>query len=786
MTRDTFRIDRCNEASRSGREPAKRARRRNPPRLRPGLLELESRQLLAQLPPIVVNNPTDTPIAGQIDLRQAIAEANTNGGDSTITFDATVFATPTRIALTQGELELSTAGEDVTVQGPAAGLTISGGGQSRVFQVGDGVTATLSGLTLTDGYVNTGPDGGHLSGSGLYNEGTTTLNDCTISGNSAAEGSALQNGGFYNDEVGTLILTDCTISGNSSPLGAGGLNNLDKATLTGCTISGNSTGVGGGGLFNDGTATLTDCTISGNSANVRAGGLYSQEGALALTGCTVSGNTAYSYSGLDVYTTTTLTDTIVAGNVTRDGSPSDIGGRGLADAVGTYNLIGPGGSGGISNGTGGNIVLTSLADLGLAPLGSNGGLTQTMALLPGSAAIGKGTAVSDVTTDQRGFPLDSPDPDIGAFQTQVLVATSTQIAAPVDPATVGQTVVFTATVAPAGGRGTPTGTVTFTIDGQAEPPSALSVVDGVDEASFSTASLAVGAHTIDATYSGDDRFASSTATPPLTETIDAPALQPTLTLLSTDANPSNGAIGVFTVTVEPTTGSGVPTGTVTLTINGVSEMPLSLAEVNGKDQAGLAIPTMPSGTYTITAVYSGDTVFAPSHSSPLIEVVHSTLTTTTSTTAYSTDGPRILSVRRYGYHMMPTTVVLAFDEALDAMTAEDVDDYRIIGPGGRTIAIKRAVYDPATLTVTLHPSQRISVHHRYKLIIDGTGPHGLTNTSGQLLDGTDSGTPDSDARTTLTGRNLVLDPVPKDIWRWDKKKTGGANLKPAADRTGHP
>ena len=45
---------------------------------------LEDRRLLST---IVVNNPTDTPVAGEIDLRQAIAQANTNGGDETITFD---------------------------------------------------------------------------------------------------------------------------------------------------------------------------------------------------------------------------------------------------------------------------------------------------------------------------------------------------------------------------------------------------------------------------------------------------------------------------------------------------------------------------------------------------------------------------------------------------------------------------------------------------------------------------------------------------------------------------
>ena len=81
--------------------------------------------------------------------------------------------------------------------------------------------------------------------------------------------------------------------------------------------------------------------------------------------------------------------------------------------------------GGLVNGVDGNIVLTSLTDLGLTPLGDYGGPTQTMALLPGSAAIGAGIAVSGVTTDQRGFPLDSPNPDIGAFQSQPELAVNT-------------------------------------------------------------------------------------------------------------------------------------------------------------------------------------------------------------------------------------------------------------------------------------------------------------------------------------------------------------------------
>ena len=111
------------------------------------------------------------------------------------------------------------------------------------------------------------------------------------------------------------------------------------------------------------------------------------------------------------------------------------------DAVtGSYNLIGTGHSGGIVNGSQGNIVLTSLTNLGLAPLGDYGGPTETMALLPGSAALGVGTATdypgttTPITTDQRGFPVDSPNPDIGAFQGVDLEVESTSGSVDTQPA----------------------------------------------------------------------------------------------------------------------------------------------------------------------------------------------------------------------------------------------------------------------------------------------------------------------------------------------------------------
>ena len=67
---------------------------------------------------------------------------------------------------------------------------------------------------------------------------------------------------------------------------------------------------------------------------------------------------------------------------------------------------------------------------------------------------------------------------------------------------------FTAVVSPAGGvTAAPTGSVQFEVDGvDVGSPVTLSVVNGVDEATFSTSSLAAGAHVMTAVYSGDTNF----------------------------------------------------------------------------------------------------------------------------------------------------------------------------------------------------------------------------------------------------------------------------------------
>ena len=179
---------------------------------------------------------------GKLDLREAVNLANVLSGAQTITFNSTVFATAQTITLTAGELELSNTTGTETITGPAAGLTVSGGHQSRVFQVLPRTIpqASISGLAITGG---------------VYNDGTLALSDYTVSGNAFAVG-----GGVEND--GTLTMTDCTVSGNSALNSGGGVWNHGTLTLTDCTVSGNSA-ADGGGLYNDFESTAESDQLHG-------------------------------------------------------------------------------------------------------------------------------------------------------------------------------------------------------------------------------------------------------------------------------------------------------------------------------------------------------------------------------------------------------------------------------------------------------------------------------------------------------------------------------------------
>ncbi|WP_344263922.1 Ig-like domain-containing protein, partial [Streptomyces sodiiphilus] len=237
-----------------------------------------------------------------------------------------------------------------------------------------------------------------------------------------------------------------------------------------------------------------------------------------------------------------------------------------------------------------------------ASLDSDG--TATVA----TAALGVGS--SPVTATYNGT-TDFATSAGSTVHTVDRAPTTTTVTTSPDPSLFGQNVTFTATVAPVPpGAGTPTGTVTFLVDGGAGGTFTVPLVGGVATASTST--LGIGPHVISAVYSGDAGFATSTGAD--THQVDR---TPTTTTVTSSPNPSRaGLIATFTATVTPNPpGTGTPTGTVTFVIGNDT---LTAALVNG---VATVTDRLGTGVYTVTATYSGDAQFAPSTGTHLHEVI---------------------------------------------------------------------------------------------------------------------------------------------------------------------
>jgi hypothetical protein len=435
---------------------------------------------------------TDDPTAAGCTLHDAIMAANNNmtvngcatgspSGTDTIDFSLPPASTITLAGA------LPDIADDVNIVGPGSGqLTIDGADMFRPFQVLLNKTASMSGLTITGGLCDNacGTQGG-----AILNSGTLTLTDVTVTGNSAVNTGGsdafAEGGGIANNVGGTLHLILSTVSdnhvntsgattqngasggglmsrgtttldrstvelnsasatgtggGSRTSVNGGGIDIVGPITLTRSTVSGNTATAQGGGTNNaargGGIATfnapavnpvLDRTTVSGNSvsasdtgASASGGGILSQGPVLNVTSSTISGNSAPVSSGILLDATTThLKNTIVSNPLGGGANCSSPSSGSLGFNLEDTNTCG----------------FTQPTDkpstnpmLG-ATLASNGGPTQTLALLTGSPAIEAGTTSPGETTDQRGLLRPSDDisvatapgsdgSDIGAFEVQ--------------------------------------------------------------------------------------------------------------------------------------------------------------------------------------------------------------------------------------------------------------------------------------------------------------------------------------------------------------------------------
>ena len=300
------------------------------------------------------------------------------------------------------------------------------------------LTVALDGLTMRNG--NTSFDGG-----GLWITGTTavTIRNSTISGNtSQGHGGAIRvdqrasltlfnsalsgnrasgdGGGIWSD--GTLTLTNSTVDGNTANNG-GGILNQGTLSVVGSTISDNEATLAAGiANATGGSATVERSTISGNRSGNSVGGI-SNGGTLALRSATVSRNDGGSGIGGLFFSgsSTTVANSIIVGNI---GSFADDCGStgGTAISLG-HNLSG------CNFSATGDIKVTAaqaFTEVLEQVLKDNGGPTRTHALIARGRAVDAGYCPGE-TADQRGFtrPVDDatmPNAvdacDIGAYEAQ--------------------------------------------------------------------------------------------------------------------------------------------------------------------------------------------------------------------------------------------------------------------------------------------------------------------------------------------------------------------------------
>jgi hypothetical protein len=319
-------------------------------------------------------------------IREAIA---VGGGPHTFCCDG-----PTTV-VTQAEIVID---NDVILDGEG-NLTVDGNDDHRVLSVEPGITAELVGMTITRGLAVVSD-----MGSGIYNRGTLTLIDSTVS--------------FNRDQIpedaapihskGTLVLINSRVSDNASSQ-SGSILCTGSTTLINSTVSENDGGdISGIEYYGDGFLHVINSTVIGSPRGDQGGAIG-------------NGGFGQPFDVMEVRVSNSIL-------VSRNSEPTCVRSDGLWTSGGG-NIEVPGDTCDFTDST--DLVNVTEAELNLGLLADNGGPTMTHALLPGSVAIDripKAMCVDadglPLMTDQRGLPrpvaILGPEPmcDVGAFEVQ--------------------------------------------------------------------------------------------------------------------------------------------------------------------------------------------------------------------------------------------------------------------------------------------------------------------------------------------------------------------------------
>ncbi|MEQ1643361.1 MAG: FG-GAP-like repeat-containing protein, partial [Pyrinomonadaceae bacterium] len=254
-------------------------------------------------------------------------------------------------------------------------------------------------------------------------------------------------------------------------------------------------------------------------------------------------------------------------------------------------------------------------------LGTGVPIAGALSRVPGETVAGSPYAITQGTVNNANNPNYSIT-YVGANLTITPASTTTTVTAlPVGSSIFGQSVTFTATVAVVlPGAGTPTGTVSFNIDGNIY--CANTPINGSFQATCTQAglpALPAGLRDVVAIYSGNANFNGSTGN--LNYTVNKANTATTITntvALATPTLVNQPYTVAWAVVPNPVqVNSGTPTGTVTVN-GGAGGGSCSAPVAAGSCQV---TPTT-IGVKSVTATYNGDANFNPSTSTPVNHTVN--------------------------------------------------------------------------------------------------------------------------------------------------------------------
>jgi hypothetical protein len=176
----------------------------------------------------------------------------------------------------------------------------------------------------------------------------------------------------------------------------------------------------------------------------------------------------------------------------------------------------------------------------------------------------------------------------------------------------GDSLSFVAFVTGSGSLPAPTGTVIFTVSGQANTCTSTPAATTSGQTTYYTCNIdapVAGAYTVSATYNGNTNYTGATAGPITVNVISSNA---SIVIVISPATPNLGNAITFTAAVVGVTGGARPTGTMTWTVTGGQKSACdSFTGPNPGTNGITAVYTCVlnaanAGDYTVVATYPGD------------------------------------------------------------------------------------------------------------------------------------------------------------------------------------